>query len=341
MIKLMVKQKKWIFLILISVYCSVSTGSFAQTKIKYDGYISTGFGYIHNDTQVRILNKGKVEYKIYTENDIKGELDIRTSSNSNDVKIKGLYIRLSDSKPTRIKFGFIKKRFGLEETVNHEELHTINESIINRYMAYFGYVVRGEGVEISHDSGENENAISYRIGTFYNENQKIYFLGRITKQNYSIFDRVSIGGIYRISTKGFKRNHFALSLDAGNEFRYLYWENEFFYGEDPIETEYRSISDSGNNVRFFGYRTLIKTEHLFNSTYIKSVEPVMLFCFLAPDVDQFDVHRLQTLIGVNIYSAPKVRFMINGDLVLSNNSVTKDKYYMTDSCVSCKVQLRW
>lgn len=329
------------FMIFLQLTLFLNQKVFSQTKIKNDGFISTGFKYLHGDTYTKIVNGCKIEYDIHVNDNIKGQLDIRTSSSGKNIILKSADITFFNSKPVRLKIGMIKKKFGIEEMYSIEKLPTIRRSIINQYLAYFGYVVRGEGIEISRKYEGKGSPYSFNTGIFYNESLYIFAVGRFSRHNFFLFDQISINGIIKHNAKIDEPHYGAVSLDAAKTVSGTHIEGELFYGDDPDQTNYRRLAGYNGKIRFIGIRTLFTHKFGTRNNTIKAFEPVIMFCFLAPDTNTTDVHRIQSLLGMNIYFDPKVRFRINGDLVFSNNKITKDEYSLSNSFFSCEVQLRW
>ncbi len=319
---------------------SVPEGS-AQTAMSYTGSLSTGLYYEYQDSHTRKANRAKIEFNVNIKKNIKGQIDIRNRKKTNEIYLKGAWIKLRSDSPVKIKIGSIKKRFGFEETFSKDELYTIDTSIINRHMEYFGYVIRGQGVEIYRKYKGEGHPYSFNTGAYYHESQNYYFSGRMVKHNFPFFDHAGVSGILRFSLLNSKESFGAFGIDVSKSVNSMNFEAELFYGDDTDATAFRRLSGRWEKVNFLGFRSLIRKEIKLNKSRLRKIEPLVMFCYLAPDTESLDVHQLQSLLGLNLYVTKKTRFRINGDMVLSNNPVEKDKYYYTDSRVSSEFQIRW
>lgn len=336
-VSLFLKQKHLILAMVLIIHIAIS----AKEKVKYDGYISTGVEYIIKEIYSEVYYKGKMEFKIQLDNFIEGTLDFRGRSVDKEVDLKAAFVRFAYWPRLRIKVGRIKKRFGLEELVSKEKLVTIEESLMNRYLAPFGYVVRGTGIDVYQGYKGNGSPYGFHLGCFYNESHHNFFLGRFTRYGTLGFDQISINGIYRLGITQGLRDYFALSLDLSRNIIGLWWECEMFYGQDPEESDYRFFLGNTAKVHFFGIRSLLLYLWETQQQIVQGIEPLLLFSFLAPDVEASNVHRIQILLGCNIYFHPKVRFRLNSNLNLTNNRVNPDEYVMNESKFTVELQLRW
>jgi len=326
-----------IFMVTVLPLGSVAWG---QKKVSYDGYVSSGLEYLHRKVYGEGYYKGKLKFEIDLSKDLRGVLDFRGKSADREIELKGAYVRFSYVPHLRVKVGQIKKRFGLEELIAKEKLSTIQESLINRYLAPFGYVVRGLGIELSRVY-KKKNPYSFNLGIFYNESHQSFLLGRVARYNLWGFYQIGVDGIYRRCIDGGNRDFYAFSLDLTRQVKAFHWEGEVFYGQDPVESDYRRLCNKDEEVSFLGVRSLVLHHWDTHRHVIQGVEPLFLFSFLAPDVDTMKTHRFQFLVGLNLYFHPKVRFRINGDLILTNTQYNPDEYAMTQSRAIGELQLRW
>ena len=313
----------------------------AEEKIKFEGYASSGMEYYDDEVYASCYYQGKLKVETTLDENFKAVLDFRGRSETNEVELKGAYLRIKYSPWAHIKIGQIKKRFTLEEMSSEEDLPTIQVSLLNRHMDPFGFVVRGNGVSVYRDYEGDGVPVGYQAGVYYNESHHIYGVARFDRYSAGSFQRFGLGGVYRESIGSGDKSAMAFSLDGSWVFDRFSTEIESVWGQDPVESHYRQLQNRSDKAQFVGGRFLITYKYPVERRFLTAWEPMALFCFLAPDTDQCEVHQIQCLVGLNIYLHKKVRIRINGDLILCNNSLDTSKYTMSGSGVMAEVQTRW
>ena len=306
-----------------------------------EGYAATGMIYWQETVYGTSYYKGKLEVEHEFEDDLEAVLDFRANSESKEVELKEVFLKIDYSSWVHIKVGHVKKPFTVEEMSSKEDLPMIESSLLNRTMEPFGFVVRGDGLTVYRKYKGEGAPIGYQAGMYYSESRHLYGVARIERFALGPLDRLGFGGIYRSFTGRDKDPVYAFSMDAMRAFGKLNAEIEAVYGQDPVESAYRRLEGRKDKAAFTGGRLLLTYFQPMNRRLFTALEPMLLLGFVAPDTDRMEVHKLQCLLGVNIYLHKKVRIRINGDFLLSNNRLNTSVYAKTGTNFMAEMQTRW
>jgi len=323
--------------------CLLITGnsifSIAQKKVEFDGYFTLG-GYVkYNDISGHSFYTAKIESKYKISDDIKVEIDIRGNSENKEIELHEASTSFKINKAVELKVGNLKKRYGVEEQVSREKLLTINKSLINIYFEPLGFVSRDPGVQLNWSTDENVNLIS---GIHYNDSKRVTFLSRFDFKGVLGVKKIGGGLQYITEYSGSLKNSLISSMDIQFDSRFLNSELEFFTGIDPINTYYSQIMNPDSKSKcFFAGKVLLSKAFEFQNSFITALEPFLLGCYLARDIDRIDVNSIQLNTGLNIYFHNDVRLMINGDLILTNTAWNKEERSLYGSNIIFQLQVRW
>ena len=326
---------------LLSGCCFFIHPTVAKNKLELEGYAASGMIYWHETVYGMSYYKGKLEVEQKIDDDLEAVLDFRASSETKEVELKEVFLKIDYSPWIHVKIGHVKKPFTVEETNSKEDLPMIESSLMNRTMEPFGFVVRGDGMTVYRKYKGEGAPIGYQAGLYYSESRHLYGAARVERFEIGPLDRVGFGGICRRFTGRGEEPVYALSLDAMRAFGKLNAEIETVYGQDPVENCYRKMEGRTDEAAFIGGRLLLTYNYPVNRRLFTALEPVALLGFVAPDTDRMEVHKLQCLLGLNIYLHDKVRIRLNGDLLLSNNRLDTSVYARTGTNFMAEVQTRW
>lgn len=324
-------------LILLIIVFSI-TDTKAQKKIKYDGFIELGAEGIYKELYVESYVRSKLEVKLELNKRTEVEIDIRAYSDKEQIEIREASIEYELSETFEIEFGQLKKDFGKEESISKENLYTVQRSLVNRYLSPMGYVSRDPGISLVWETDDYELA----SGIFYNRSHDITVMSRYIKNNFMGFK--NIGGSLRF-IKHINREALDYSYAAGLEFvkEFGKWENELemFYGTDPQATAFNNLTGIGSDVNFFAAKLLSAYKFKLDNIILTAIEPLLGTAVVVPETSEFDVNKYQLLLGINFYIDEDIRFMVNGDLILSNNKINKEDRSMQGSNITAQFQVRW
>lgn len=332
--------------IIFSVFCFILNGKLSEPdKVSYDGYIGMRAGYEYKDKYPDLFTRAKIEIELQLTEDIEAQIDIRANSDDYEVELKEIYALFKRYPDFLIKVGNIRKRFGIEELSSKEDLYTIEESLINGYLAPFGYVGRDPGIQIYRKYKDKGIPYSYYFITSINRSGFLIVNSRVSYHNLFGSYCLGLDGIYRRSLpfaeNEYPSNSYAMSIGLIRDFGSLYTDAEVFFGMDPIETQLNDYLIDGRDVFFVGVKWLL-TYYLNIDNIIQGIEPLFLCSILSPDTRNIDVNKIELLLGINIYLDENVRFGINGDLVLINSTYnTRERAIASESKILLDLLLKW
>ncbi|MEJ5350854.1 MAG: hypothetical protein WHS65_04600 [Melioribacteraceae bacterium] len=262
---------------------------------------------------------------------------MRSDSEDREMRLYEASASIDITERLELEIGDLRKRFGIEEWTSREKLPTIRRSMINRYFEPLGYVNREPGIQLEWKMED----FFISCGIHYNESHAFTFIARGSKSKLAGFDKV-FAAFQTIRTRDGQVPH-SSAFNGGLvcNVKGFNMELEAFYGQDPIESYYSSISGEKDNVYFSALKTTISKKFSLNSKVISVFEPLLLAGILVNDIDYIDVNRIQVLLGINIYFNDNTRLMINGDLILSNHFYNKSKRTLSGSNAIIQLQIRW
>lgn len=311
----------------------------AQKKISYGGYFELGGKAEYKDVYVESFYRAKLEFKFKLSEKTKVEVDIRADSEDREFKIYEASVTFKLTPNFNLEVGDLKKRYGLEEQVSHEKLPAIKESMINEFLEPMGYVNREPGVQVHWADDEKLTAIT--AGFHYNESHKTTLMSRVSRGGLLGFDNVGLNLQYAIERRLEMPDTYAVSMDFAYTAASVNGTFEIFHGQDPVESYYRISRGDYEKVKFFGLRSLAIKNFPIESEFLTGIEPFFQPSILVPDMRNFDVNTIQLTLGCNFYFEEDIRFMIDGNLDLTNHSYDKDERTLYGSGVYAQLQVRW
>lgn len=322
--------------LLISI---TGTPLYAQKKVNYGGYFEIGGRVEYKDVYAESFYRAKLEFGIKVNDKIKVELDIRGDSEDRQFRLYEASVTFKFNHNFKLEAGALKKRYGLEEQISHEKLATITESMVNEYLDPLGYVNRDPGVQLYWT--DDSNASSVMGGIHYNESHRLTIVSRINRAGLLGLKNAGLSFQFSKENRQDMPDTYALNLDLSHEICSANIDFEAFLGQDPVESLYRAVAGNPVKVEFFGLRSLLTKKYSVDSDFLTGIEPVLMGSFLVKDINQFDVNSVQLLVGCSFYFDDDVRFMINGNLNLSNHSYCKTERNLYGSNVIGQLQIRW
>jgi len=333
-----VKYHKFIVALAIALIQYSTTPVYAQKKVEYGGYFELGGNVKYNQSYAQSFYNVKLEYKFKINDKTKVEIDFRTDSEKRQLELHESSISFKFSDKIKLEAGDLKKRFGLEEQISNEKLLTINKSVINEYMEPLGFVNRDIGFQLHYN---NTRDFSLLGGLHYNESHRFTVVTRFSLAGIMGVEKVGGGIQFANETHSKLPNSYITSLDLSHTIQSIKTEQEFFLGQDPLESYYSRLLSEKKYVTFFGAKTLITKKYSVSNEIPLSLEPVLILSFLSKNITQLDVNTLQVLLGFNLYFDEDIRLMVNGDLHLTNHEWDKKERTITDSNALLQLQIKW
>lgn len=315
--------------------------SLAQKKVEYSGYAEVGGLYEYKAYDPESYARAKLEFQFKLSSRTNVEIDIRGDSRKEQIELRQVVAEMEYSPQFEINVGKMRKRYGAEQQVSHEKLPTVERSLLHRFVAPFGYVSRDIGVQLHWKDKKETDRTDLWLGVHYNESRQLTLLARWSKHGILGLDQIG----WDVLIERFRGEEtftvFAASVDAVYSSNSFSSDVEFFLGQDPIESQYRMLSGKSERAYFTAAKTTLTQKFQFDNELVKALEPVLLLTFLAPDVDNIDVNRVQLLLGFNIYLEKDVRLMMNSDVVLSNNRFNTKDRTLAGSVLTMQLQFQW
>jgi len=317
--------KKAPFLNFLALFALFTASSllFAQEQIDFTGFGAAGFR-VYDRNQLRKYNQvsyyeGKFQADITINKHIEAQIDMRGNSDDNQVKLHEFSAKFEYMKLMRFKVGNIKKPFGSEELLEREDLASVDRSHIQQTISDLGYGGRGVSVMAyyNYNKKRSEFPFSYAV-SFFKDNS--LNSGIVTRGVYH-FDDYALALNYMYLHKGnetpLNASGFCTNLDFEHEG--LKYGIALFYVRDPNESLRRQAMLQNDHVYSTGMN--ISSSFNFNTggDVIKSIEPLLVLGVFAPDSKATKYNTIEALPGINFYFQKKVRFRINGDLLLTKN----------------------
>ena len=333
------KLRKLIWIIAVAFSILPLSKSLGQKKVSYDGYFELGGEAEYKAIYIESFYKIKLEYKIKINDYAKIQIDMRSNSEKRLLELYEGSAEFAIGKGVELKVGDLKKRYGLEEQTSREKLPFINESMINEYLEPLGFVSRDPGFQISWSDDDEKTILTG--GLHYNESHRLTIMTLVKRKNFLGIDKV--GAVFELARERDNdlSHTYIANINAAEDFGFVNCEFELFTGQDPIESYYRKLNCDGKMVNYFAASTMLTKKIPIGCECFDSIEPLILLQLLSKDIDQFDVNNIQLLAGLNIYFDEDIRFMINGNLIMSNHEYDKAKRTFYGSDASAQLQIRW
>ena len=331
-----------IFASLVLILFVFQNNLFAQ--MEFSGYGSTGYKFwnrnplIKNNQEVFYEGKFQADYKV--NKDIEAQLELRGSSEDNMVRLREFSVKFEYMRRMKFKVGNIKTPFGYEQLINREESVFIERSLIHDNFSEFGYTQRSVSLQVysKYSDKDPDFPISYYSSLFKNNslafgwaNRFSYHCGNfIYSANYMYLHK---GGEEPINVNGF-------AADAGYESNSLNANIELSYVGNPEEQVRYLLMNDEKKVNATAVRVAGSFVFDIGGDVIKFIEPVLLLGYFAPDINDSDIHTVQTIIGVNLFFHKDVRLKINGNGLFAKNKF-QSKYSSDDSRLFLELQVNF
>lgn len=318
----------------------------AQKDVDYDGVAEIGAAWIYATTQTEGIRyfRGKIEFDIELSDEIDLQLDFRGDSRDEQVELRELHIDFAYTDAWRVRVGFLRKRFGLEDLSSRENLPVVERSDVNDFLSALGYVGRDYGVQLFRRYDDEGPPVSYLAGLAYNESHTASAHGHLILHDRADTRRLLAGLVFRrsknIEVEAGVQHVAAANVGLELERGPLIVGVEAFGGNDPVESALRAFLGEDDRVFFLAGRGVAYRHVALPGRVVRAIEPVLLVGVLAPDAAELDANRLQAHGGLNIYFDDDVRLMIEGFGLAARNRFQSDRAY-SGSTFRVVLQAQW
>jgi len=282
-----------------------------ETEVKIDGVLEVGFDnnykyveYGKNRVEYKRLGRAEVGISIRPVKKVRAEIGFEYNNKDSLPTIDKLYGQYSPFNFSAIRFGYMKKSFGLEERASLDERYFHKRSIINDSLEYFGFLDHDLTLQYRHEIGKKlelrggfswtKDSLRYlqNYSVEYNDKKNNLILAAIIR-HYFPPDEDAI--ITYISSLSYKRTS---KLFVG--------EAELTYGSNPY---IKKVED--RDAAIFGAR--LKEYFLINTglSSLQRVIPVAEAIYYNSDFkneDSYDIHNIQLRTGLTLGFAKNSAF---------------------------------
>ena len=278
-----------------------------ETEIKVDGILEIGFD---NQYKYNIYKNERVTYKRIGRAEIgasfrpvkkvRAEIGFEYNSKDSVPAIDKLYTQYNPFNFSTIRFGYMKKSFGLEERTGLDERYFHKRSIINDSLEYFGFLDHDLTLQYRHEIGKK---LELRGGFSWTKDSTRYL------QNYSIeYDdkknNLILAAIIRHYFPPDKDKDAVTTFISSLSYRHIgnlsASEVELTYGSNPAMKSYYD-----EDATIFGARL---KENIFLNTGLNTLHqviPVGEMIFYSSDFKGFDDFDTQLRAGLTLGFAKK------------------------------------
>jgi hypothetical protein len=165
---------------LLCFFFAIAVGM-EETKVKINGVLEVGFDINDKvnkkETEYKKIGNGQIEISANPVKKVRAEFGFEYKNKDSALTIDKLYGQYNFADFGRVRVGYMKKSFGLEEKAGVDERYFHKRSIINDGMEYFGFL----GHDLTFQYRHNIDKIWRVIGGFSWAKDTLRY-----HQNYSI-----------------------------------------------------------------------------------------------------------------------------------------------------------
>ncbi|MCL1957259.1 MAG: porin [Fibromonadales bacterium] len=279
-----------------------------ETEIKVDGIMEIGFDnsykYVEYKAGKRVeykrIGRAEVGASFRPVKKVRAEIGFEYNSKDSVPAIDKLYTQYNPFNFSTIRFGYMKKSFGLEERTGLDERYFHKRSIINDSLEYFGFLDHDLTLQYRHEIGKK---LELRGGFSWTKDSTRYL------QNYSIeYDdkknNLILAAIIRHYFPPDKDKDAVTTFISSLSYRHIgnlsASEVELTYGSNPAMKSYYD-----EDATIFGARL---KENIFLNTGLNTLHqviPVGEMIFYSSDFKGFDDFDTQLRAGLTLGFAKK------------------------------------
>ena len=288
-----------------------------ETEIKVEGILEVGFDnsykYVEYKAGKRVeykrIGKAEVEASFRPVKKVRAEIGFEYKDSKDSLTIDKLYGQYNPFNFSTIRFGYMKKSFGLEERTGLDERYFHKRSIINDSLEYFGFLDHGLTLQYRH---ELTKKLELRGGFSWTKDSTRYL------QNYSVeyddkTDNLILAAIIRHYFRSVFDDTtwlttFISSLSYRHTGKLSASEMELTYGTNPaIKARERDENENltNRNATIFGARL---KENIFLNTGLNTLQqviPVAEAVIYSSDFKEKDSTETQFRAGLTLGFAKK------------------------------------
>jgi len=281
-----------------------------ETEVKVDGILEVGFdnkykykdknGNDKKENEFKRIGRAEIGLSVRPVKKVRAEIGFEYNNKGDSLTIDKLYGQYSPLNFNAIRFGYMKKSFGLEEKTGLDERYFHKRSIIDDSLEYFGFLDHDLTLQYKHELGKK---LELRGGFSWTKDSLRYL------QNYSVeYDdkknNLILAAIIKhyLPDDGDAVTTFISSLSYKRTDKLFASEAELIYGTNPV---LKSFYDSTATI--FGARL---KENIFINTGLSALQqviPVAEAVFYSSNFEEDDFD-MQFRAGLTLGFAKKSAF---------------------------------
>lgn len=298
------KKNQLIALILINT--SSYTFSKNQKNQTIDGYLASRLEVEEANGELNHLARITLETDRYR--GARGNLSLRAQTISNSVLIREVSIDKKFESGHKLKFGYTKKKFGLEYLKGRLSRLSIHRSYLYEYLEKFGYAGRETSIAYFQKLKKKSGKDGFNISLSYAESRNISIL---TSWQTFISDNWATHLFAQIQLDNTDEGNqivgaFMPGLSYQSQTSQFQWE--LVAGVDPEESELRKLIDEKHPVMFLGQKL-----HYENKIFDSEQDYWAWFLqsnLLYHDLDLPRYNTVQGMLGLS-YHSDRLRISTN------------------------------
>lgn len=287
-------------------------------KVEIDGEVEIGVDYYLTPKPEDVGGKPykedagrigdlEVEFKIKPIKPLFVAFDLNYNIEHPGVTINKLYAGVILNEQHQFRFGYMRKKFGIESVLHPKDKRFDSKSYFSKYLKsfhVFGYdLLLAYKYKVVHTSG-NKSRLWVRVGG----DPSLHFLGNVY---YGITGKVFTlhsSFLYVNGKKSFEEQRYALgNIGISSEYSSPFqFSLEFSLGLDPAATVMAKELEDGENVYFLGQRLEQSFDFSTKRKVLTMVEPIVEESIVFHELGTWK-STFQVRPGINFYFGKKKR----------------------------------
>lgn len=282
-----------------------------KESLKIEGQVSSEFNIENN----RGLNgySGDIKFKTKrTKTGTKAVLKLTADNDAETVAMKEAYVDHKLGKTTKLQFGKLKKRLGLQYEKGSKKRTTIHRNLIYKKLEDYSFVGRTYMARY-HQELSDESQWSLGLGNSDSLDSFIisHYESSLFKNKHHHWGTWLLLQADKIehSYQYLAANITSIWGDIGQSF----YEFELASGQDPHESEYEKLHGDGRRVYYAATRLLLG--YNFRLSGESKWQLFTELTYIHHDLRDYARSSQQSLLGANYYFHKDLRLAVNGEFV--------------------------
>ena len=323
------------FLFFVFLFTQAASAKIKAEDLRFDGRLDFGIkdGVTESSDEIYEL---EIDVETKRNNGNKLEIEIESNSETNVFQLNEGFVDHEFQSQNRLLFGKGKKTLGFEYENDKSERLAISRSLVYQYIEVFNFVGYDFFTEYEWRIQNPENEKSYKLATLSvhsNQSEDIGFIySRLLNPDYKSW-KTMLWALFQADKA--RRDYQAVGLfviGAEKRINNEVITFEFFYGKDPVMSEFERDYNNNEEVFFAG----LKTEYGYR---IEDYMPYIQLGYVAKRIDVPGFDQIQLLLGTRFFLDEDLSFAFEIDGQLNSSELKPWIKYADDS--EFKIELRY